>query len=133
MRPAKAFAGPAMIAASLALTYAPGAMAQRAPAATCYDVETTESCTAELAGLCAEIESSESLKQRDIESMISKVVGASIKLNQDKAADAEQKLAEIGEKVDTLATAPKSKISDDDANAISGALTAAELCVVSNY
>jgi hypothetical protein len=100
--------------------------------ATCVDVLPT-SCDAELASLCASIDGADSLTQRNKDGMISKVVGASLKMTQFKGTEAESKLGEVGTKVDLLADAAKPKISETDASAISGGVNAAEICVVTNY
>lgn len=87
------------------------------------------SCTDELSDLCKAIESAKSLKDRDRDGMIGKTIGADIKLEQYKTSDADAKLVNIEEKLDSLANAPKPKIDEDDANAISEALTPAQTCV----
>jgi hypothetical protein len=101
--------------------------------ATCADVQATAFCGIKIADLCGAIEKADSLKQRNIDGMISKVVGASIKMNQYKGTEAEYKLGEVGTKVDILADAAKPKISDDDANAISAGVNDAVTCVIENY
>ena len=69
------------------------------------------------------------IKDRDREGLVSKVLGAGIKLSQGKTEDAEDKLSEYEVKLDQLDNALKPKITDDDADALSAALYNAQLCV----
>ena len=87
----------------------------------------------ELQALCIAIEDAGppdgSLKDRDAATMKSKDYGAVIKINEEKYEDAASKLMDIEYKLDQLVNAAKPKISEDDADAISGALIDAQLCV----
>jgi len=99
-------------------------------AANCtYFGSSSNACTSELGTLCAAIEGAGSLKPRDRDTMVSKTIGADIKLEQDKILEADAKLYKIELKLDSLVNAPKPKIIGGDANAISAALTAAQTCV----
>ena len=69
------------------------------------------------------------LKQRDKDSLLGKVVGASIKLSQGKFADAEEKLFDYEMKLDGLINARKPKIDDGDADILAAALLGAQLCI----
>ena len=75
------------------------------------------------------IEAAGSLKTKDAAGMKSKDYGAVIKINEEKYEDAASKLMDIEYKLDQLVNAAKPKISEDDADAISGFLIGAQLCV----
>ena len=102
------------------------------PTKTCADVVTSGWCDTELVALCTATDDAGSLKDRDENGLISKVVGASIKLVQGKIPDADQKLGDYEAKLDQLASTsntPKAKISEEDADDLSDALIEAQLCV----
>lgn len=86
-------------------------------------------CDVELAALCAATEAASSLKDRDRDGMVGKVVETTIKISRDKTADAEQKLADYGLKLEGLINAAKPKISEADANTLSALLVGAQICV----
>lgn len=86
-------------------------------------------CDVELVALCEATEAAASLKDRDRDGLVGKVVATSIKISQDKTADAEQKLADYGMKLDSLINAVKPKISEADANTLSALLVGAQICV----
>lgn len=99
------------------------------PAVTCSDLVTGVSCFAELDELCGATEAAASLKNRDRDTLVSKVVGASIKLDQDKVVDAVGKLVDYELKLSQLADALKPKVSSADADTLSSALIWAQLCL----
>lgn len=105
------------------------ALAQRPAAVTCSDLVTGIPCFTELDALCTATQDAASLKNRDRDSLIGKVVGASIKLSQDKVGDSVAKLADYERKLNQLIDAPKPKISGGDADSLSGALISAQLCL----
>lgn len=86
-------------------------------------------CFEELKLLCDEIKYAGSLSSRDSDSMVSKSIGADIKIEQGKFYDADEKLYKIEMKLDSLAGARKSKISKKDLYDISGALMLTQSCV----
>ena len=90
----------------------------------------TNSCTPKLENLCTATAGADSLKDRDQDGLVSKVVAAAIKLNQGKTDDADGKLDDYEDKLDALINAPKAKINDGDADLLSAALIDAQLCVV---
>lgn len=98
------------------------------PAVTCAEL-VPGACDAELSDLCAATEAAGSLKDRDRDGLVSKVVGASIKISQEKILDAEQKLADYEFKLTSLGDTPKPKISEEDADTLSGLLIGAQICV----
>ena len=100
----------------------PGAEAPK-----CSDMM-ANSCSLTFALLCTATADADSLKARDRNGLVSKVLGAAIKLNQGKTPDADQKLQNYEDKLDAL-DAPKAKISDEDADALSEALIPARSCV----
>lgn len=61
--------------------------------------------------------------------MVSKVIGATLKINQGKPGEASTKLDNIEDSLTANFTATKQKVSDEDYDAISGALTPAQSCV----
>ncbi|MCK4842189.1 MAG: hypothetical protein KAT04_09955 [Methylococcales bacterium] len=61
--------------------------------------------------------------------MIGKTIGADIKLDQGKVSDADAKLLNIEDKLDSLIDAQKPKISEGYADHISDKLVASQLCV----
>jgi len=69
------------------------------------------------------------LKDRDRLGMISKVIGASIKIDEFKFDDADRKLYQIETKLGELEGATKPKINPDDADDIGYALMYAQTCV----
>jgi len=124
--------GGAVLATTLMMGLSGGAQAIKpgTEPPTCDDVLVGVACSVELDALCAAIDDSGApLKQRDIDTMISKVVGASVKIDQGKLIQAGEKLGDIQSKLDQLTGAPKAKIAEADADAIQAALNAAELCV----
>lgn len=112
----------------LLLTAGPSFAGRPQPAVTCADMVPGD-CEAELTSLCAGTEAAGSLKGRDRDGLVSKVVGASIKISQEKILDAEQKLADYELKLTSLGDAPKPKISEEDADTLSGLLIGAQICV----
>jgi len=86
-------------------------------------------CDVELAALCEATEAAGSLKDRDRDALVGKVVETTIKISRDKTADAEQKLVDYGLKLDALMNAAKPKVSEADANTLSALLVGAQICV----
>lgn len=105
------------------------ALAAPPAAVTCSDLVTGVPCFTQLDELCAATEAAESLTSRDRDTLISKVVGASIKLGQDKVEDAVAKLGDYEIKLNQLIEAPKAKLSSADADTLSSALISAQLCL----
>ncbi len=101
------------------------------PPLNCSNINTDDSnsCNTELFNLCMVINEADSLGNRDRDTMMSKAIGADIKLEQDKPDDAHAKLLRIENKLDSLINAPKTKISTDDADNISGSLINSHMCV----
>jgi hypothetical protein len=97
--------------------------------ATCVARGMAASCDVELGTLCAAIEATKSMRNRTRESMVSKVNGATLKINQGKPGEASTKLDNIEDSLTANFTAAKPKVSDIDYDAISGALTPAQSCV----
>jgi len=89
-------------------------------------------CTTDLAALCDAIDGAGSLKDRDRNTMVSKTIGADIKLEQDKESEADAKLHRIETKLNSLPNVDKpskSKISGADFVVIDSALSVAQICV----
>lgn len=95
----------------------------------CADLASPIQCEDQLANLCAATGLANSLKTRDRDTLVSKVLGAAVKLDQGKPLDADQKLEGYESTLTSLINAPKPKISEDDANSLSSALTSARMCV----
>jgi hypothetical protein len=96
---------------------------------TCPPPDTTD-CDTELEDLCYTIDNSgEPLKERTIDSWVSKVVGAALKLNEDKPDHAVDKLDQIEASVNDVAGAPKEKINEADADAIIADVILARSCI----
>ena len=89
----------------------------------------SNSCSLQLQALCDATDAAISLRDRDRNTLVSKVLGAAVKLTQGKADDADEKLYKYELKLDSLINAPKAKITDGDADAISLVLTPAQTCV----
>jgi hypothetical protein len=70
-----------------------------------------------------------SLKQRDRDTMVSKVIGISEKIADGKIDDAQDKALALLTKFNSLVTAPKRKISITDATNIFAELDPAKACV----
>ena len=85
-------------------------------------------CNDELHTLCG-VTDAATLKDRDRDTLVSKVLGAAVKLSQFKPLEADQKLADYETKLDSLINAPKPKISEGDANSLSSELVSARMCV----
>ena len=126
------FIGASVLAITLMLGAAGTANAGKpgpVDAATCPPPDTVV-CDAELENLCTTIEDSGApLKQRSIDSWVSKVVGAATKLNQDKPDDAVFKLDQIETSVMDTANAAKEKINADDADDIIADVILARSCI----
>jgi len=118
-----AFAGLLTLMAGSAL-----ADRQGPPSANCADMIPNE-CYVELSALCSATENAISLKPMNKSGLKTKVLGAAIKLNQDKIGQADQKLVDYETKLGQLDDADKPKISEADANTLGAALSAAQLCV----
>ena len=97
--------------------------------ATCAARDTAAACDGELGTLCVAIEATTSMRDRTVESMVSKVNGATIKINQGKPGEASTKLYQIEESLTNNFTATKQKVSNKDYDDISMALTPAQSCV----
>jgi hypothetical protein len=97
---------------------------QRVPANYCDD---------ELGYLCEAIEGTSSLRPRTVESMVSKVNGASLKINQYKYDEAATKLQAIEDTLTAYHTAAKQKITEVDYDNVSSQLTPAQMCVDGLY
>ncbi len=99
----------------------------------CADLVTGIDCETELGALCAATDAADSLKARDENTLVSKVLGAGTKIDQGKVEDADWKLTNYESKLDQLigtrVIPAKAKISEDDADDLSTALTAAQMCV----
>jgi hypothetical protein len=98
----------------------------------CADL-VSSACTTQLEALCAATDAAGSLKDRDRNTLVSKVLGAGIKLTQGKVDQADEKLGDYESKLDQLiatqASPGKEKINDDDADALTLALITAQGCV----
>lgn len=91
----------------------------------------SNACNIELVTLCSAIDvaNASSLGDRDRDTMVSKVIGAAIKIDEEKFDDAYGKLYEIELKLDSLVNAPKPKITEADAGSITDELIPAQGCV----
>ena len=90
----------------------------------------SNSCYNELQTLCLATEAATSLKPRDRNGLVSKVLGAAEKLYQGKTEDADDKLLQYEDKLQNgLIDARKPKISEEDADALSAAFIPAQSCV----
>ena len=98
-------------------------------ASECFVVNPDGTLRPTLANLCEATKDADSLKGRDRDGLISKVLAAGSKLAQGKTGDADQKLQNYEDKLDSLVNATKPKISEADANALSPKLIDAQMCV----
>jgi hypothetical protein len=87
-------------------------------------------CMPQLESLCEATEDADSLKNRDRNGLVGKVLNTSVKLSQDKVDDATDKLDGYDRKLNALNDdANKPKISNDDFMVLLGKLLAAQVCV----
>ena len=104
------------------------AVARRPAAVDCADL-VDSACISELESLCIATENAGSLKNRDRNALVGKVLGANVKLVQDKVDDGGAKLDDYDRKLNALNEARKPKISEDDFGTLLEGLLAAQLCV----
>lgn len=119
----------------MAITAPANALPPGTPSPTCDDLKANIACHDELALLCAATDAATSLKSRDRDTLVSKVLGAGTKLSQGKVDDANQKLQNYEDKLNALIDPPggKAKISPGDADTLMERLIAARMCVDDLY
>lgn len=120
-----------VLVAAAGLTFGTEVAAAKGPPSPAIDCTALVpgACDVELTALCEATEAAGSLKDRDRDGLVGKVVETTIKISQDKTADAEQKLADYGLKLAGLINATKPKISEADADSLSALLVGAQICV----
>jgi hypothetical protein len=96
--------------------------------ADCADLVYSE-CITYLTTLCDDTSDAGSLKTRDQNGLIGKVLNANVKLTQDKVSDASKKLDDYDTKLNALNDARKPKISDEDFVKLLGDVLDAQMCV----
>ena len=86
-------------------------------------------CITELTTLCNHTSDADSLKTRDRNGLIGKVLNANVKLTQDKVSDASGKLDNYDTKLNDLNDASKPKISNEDFVTLMDDVLKAQMCV----
>jgi hypothetical protein len=115
-----------IIISILTLLALPAFAGRPSASATCADL-VDSACISQLESLCLATEDADSLKNRDRNALVGKVLTTNVKLAQDKVGDA--KLDDYDKKLNALNDADKPKISNDDFMVLLGELLAAQMCV----